>query len=235
MAKEKEPESFEFEGSKDKKKAKEIESLQSRPISELSTEEIETVLMERGIDISKEKGEKFRSEREARRNKFLQDLRNGLTMGEPQAYKGLTIRGAEYIGIYKDGKYLGDIVSDDNLTGMTDKEFQDKAYELVAKGLGKKTDEYGREKPRVEVNVDVATKKIMNQMNMILSGDNLTLQNDEMDIDLYNNGENDKIDILKIDEEKILLRITEKNGKIIEYTVDRGFFQPESRRVKLGK
>ena len=62
---------------------------------------------------------------------------------------------------------------------------------------------------------------------------NLTLQNDQMDLDLYDNGSNQKIEISKIDETKILLSITEKGGKVIEYVIDAGRFIPDSRRVKL--
>ncbi len=68
---------------------------------------------------------------------------------------------------------------------------------------------------------------------MVLSGDKLTLQNDQMDLDLYDNGDNQKIDISKIDETKVLLKITERNGKIIEYTIEKGIFLPDSRKVKL--
>jgi len=54
-----------------------------------------------------------------------------------------------------------------------------------------------------------------------------------MDLDLYDNGSNQKIEISKIDETKILLSITEKGGKVIEYVIDAGRFIPDSRRVKL--
>jgi len=228
------PEQEEF--SKQLRGMAEKENTQNHPVSELSTEEIERILSERKLRDSQEKGEKFVAERDARRNEFLQDLGDGITTGEPQTNKKASIMGAEYIGVYKDGKYLGDIVSDSNLTGITDREFQDKTYELAAKSLGKKTDTERKEnKPRVEINMDSDARKIMNQMNMVLSGDKLTLQNDQMDLDLYDNGENESIDISKIDETKVLLRITEKSGKVIEYTIDRGVFKPDSRKVKLGE
>ncbi|OGZ84304.1 MAG: hypothetical protein A2599_02015 [Candidatus Staskawiczbacteria bacterium RIFOXYD1_FULL_39_28] len=206
---------------------------ENRPISELSTEEIERILQERKNSQRREKGEEFVFEREAHRNMFLQDLGDGITTGEPQSNKKSSIRGAEYVGLYKDGQYIGDIVSEGNLTGITDREFQDKAYELVAKSLGKKVGAEREKKPRVDINIDADARKLMDQMNMVLSGDKLTLQNDQMDLDLYDNGSNQKIEISKIDETKILLSITEKGGKVIEYVIDAGRFIPDSRRVKL--
>lgn len=210
----------------------------NRPISELSTEEIERILQERKNSQIREKGEEFVSEREARRNMFLQDLGEGITTGESRSKKGEAV-GTERLGIYKDGEYIGDIASDANMTGFTDREFQDKVYNLVAKSIGRKTgSERKAEKPRVDINIDADVRKLMNQMDMVMTGDKITLQRalrgELNELDLYSNGENKKIDLIKIDETKILLRITEKTGKVIEYTLDAGHFIPDSRRVKLG-
>jgi len=219
-----------------RKMAQGAEAPQNRPVSELSTEEIERILQDRKNKELTDKSEKFISERDARRDEFLQDLGGGITMGEAQTNKKMSIRGAEYVGIYKDGKYVGDIVSDGNLTGITDKEFQDKAYALVAKSMGKPTGEERKEdKPRVEINVDDETRKLMGKMWITLHGEKLNLQYGQMEIDLYDNGDNQSIDLQKIDENRLLLRVTEKSGKIIEYTIEKGMFLPDSRKVKFGE
>lgn len=212
------------------------EASQNRPISELSSEEIERILSERKIKVARDEGEKFVAERNERRNQFLQDLGEDMSIGEPHLPK-LTVRGAEYVGIYRGGKYVGTINSEGGINGiLTDKDFQDQAYDLVAKSMGKETStERKEDKPRVKINIGSGVRELMAKNWITLDRDKLNLQYGQMELDLYDNGENEGIDLEKIDEEKILLRVTEKSGKIIEYTIDRGMFQPDSRRVKLGE
>ncbi len=172
------------------------------------------------------------SEKDARKNEMLRDLGEGITM---EAHPGE--RSGERFSIYKDGKHIGDIIADNNLGFMSDREFQDKASRLVMKSSG----EYERkeEKPRVEININSDAKKLMNKMNMVLSGDQLTLQNapqGELNLlDLYGDGDNQKIDLIKIDDARVLLRVTEKTGRIVEYTINGGVFDAGSRKVKLGR
>jgi|GEM_PF-6938048 len=216
--------------------AEQSEVSQSRPISELSTQEIERILAERKRGEAREKGDRLVDERNGRRNQFLQDLGEGLSIGEPQLPR-LTVRGAEYVGIYKDGKYIGTINSEGGINGIfTDKDFQDKAYELIAKSSGKKSE--NREKSRVEININSGVKEVMGDNGIVLVGDKMILQNatrGELNlIDLFNDGENDSIDLEKIDNDKVILRVHETGGKVIEYTIDRGHFRPESRKVKRG-
>ncbi len=167
-------------------------------------------------------------EKTKRRNEILAALGEGITM---ERHSGE--RSGERVSIYKDEKYLGDIVSDDNMIRfMPDNEFQDKVYELLYEGS--ETKENG---PRIEANIDEEAAEVMTRSGITLGSEKLTLRyhEDGLDIDLYNNGENQSIDIEKIDEKRLLLRVVEKSGKIIEYIIDNGVFVPDSRIVKPPK
>lgn len=209
----------------------------NKPVSELSDEELEKILHERKSNRVQQEREKFVSEKDAHKNEILQDLVPGMTVGEPKGNEGHS-RDEEVVGIYdKDGKFIGNIVGGSGRFGNTPRnEFQDKAWELVAKSLGRDTmPEIKREAP--EVNIDGGAKKIMGEMEVSLKGDTLYLfgGGKPEQIPLFGQGENQKIDIVKGKNElQLTVRVTEHRGKVIEYNINNGVFDFESRRVKLG-
>ena len=201
------------------------EELDNRPASELSVEELEEILRKkRGQDENSSKDETKRtneqreSDKLSRREKILKDLGDNLTA----EYHGE--RSGERAVIYRDGQYVGEVVADNNLGGLTDEELQDKVYDL----LYSKTD-----LEKMQIGADKDAEEVMANYNVILEGGKLILPDGS--IDLYNNGENESVRLEKVDDEKIRLVLTEVNGKIIEYIIDRGVFLFDSRRVRAPK
>jgi len=175
------------------------------------------------------------SEKDAHRNEILRDLGDGMHVGEPRGFNGSRQEVAR--GVYDgDGKFIGNILVADQFGDVPKNELQDKAWELVAKSLGRDTrPEIKREAP--EVNIDGGAKKIMAEMDVSLRGDTLYLfgGGKPEQITLFGEGENQRIDIVKGKNElQLTIRVTEHRGKVIEYNINNGVFDFESRRVKLG-
>ncbi len=196
---------------------------------------METEEFERFISLRKKleaelasKGEKGQGEKEIFWRECLKDLGKNITM---EVHLGE--RAGERVSIYREGKYVGDIISNNNLTGFTDKEFQDKAYDLLYGGANSEK----AEKPRIEANADEKALGVMAKTEMFLEGEKLILQRHEggLEIDLYGQGENKSVEIETIDEKRVRLVVTEKSGKIIEYIIDDGVFLPDSRKVRPPK
>lgn len=200
------------------------ENLKDSRVGDLSTEQLEKLFEDRRAKERNEKSESRRAEIDASRNKILKDLGEDLSMGEPQSKSWP--RGAECIGIYKDGKYVADVVSDSNLTGMPNREFQDKVWDLLNKT---------ESKDNFKLNIGDGVSEVMSSTGIIYNSDRTLILKDEsgdlLNIDLYNNGENASADIEKVDGTTLLLRIKEPTGKTIEYTIKSGVFLADSRRV----
>lgn len=164
------------------------------------------------------------TEKGSRREEILKDLGKNISAGEPRSEA--FIRGAEYIGIYKDGEYIGDVVSDSNLTRMSDKEFQDKVWELLEKA---------ESKDNFEFKIGDGVNDVMRDTGIVYNSDRTLILKDEagnlLTIDLYNNGENAEIGLEKVDDATILLKVKEHTGKNIEYIIKNGVFLSDSRRV----
>ncbi len=187
-------------------------------------------------EIQKEKEEKEREKMEQEkqerkkkmieeRKQILKELRDDLFLGESKSVT-CRVRGQEVLGIYGgNNEFIGNIFSDSSLFEMSKKEFQDKVCELLA---------HESEKNQFEINIDNPTKEVMTKTGIILKDKVLILKNHEkgLEINLYSNGENKSIDIEKIDDKRILLRVNERKGKIIEYIIDNGVFLPDSRVIK---
>ena len=186
-------------------------------------------------NVATEKKTEVISEKDAHRNEILQDLGDGIHVGDPKAFNGSHQEEAR--GIYdKDGQFIGNILVADRYADVPKNELQDKAWELVAKSLGRDTrPEIRRDAP--EVNIDSEAKKIMDEKEVSLSGDTLYLFGGEKPepIPLFGEGENQKIEIVKGKNElQLIVRVTERRGKVIEYNINNGVFDSESRKVKLG-
>jgi hypothetical protein len=200
------------------------ENLNDSRASDLSTEQLEKILAERMVKERKVEFENKEAEIVSERRGILKDLGEDISLGEPQT--GVTGRAGEWIGIYRGGQYLGDVVSDSHLTRMSKEEFQDKVWDL----LNKTESKYD-----FKIKIGDGVNDVMRSTGVVYNSDRTLILKDEggglLDIDLYNNGENVGADIERVDDTSLLLRIKEPSGKIIEYTIRGGVFLADSRRV----
>lgn len=141
---------------------------------------------------------------------------DGLSVGIPQEL--MRIRGSEHVGIYIDGEHRGDVHSEPPLNFDCDY-FKYTVAELLG--------------DNVEIVIDQETNQRMNQFGMMIHDQIITLTNDpEVEIDLYNNGENKKIVFISgKNPNTVLMQITEKAGTVIQYRFISGGLDDESRTV----
>ncbi len=160
--------------------------------------------------------EERRTAREERLKEF------GLTIGERRT-TGPNPRGAECFGIYKDGVHIGDVLSDSSPFVMTDVEFFSKVRDLL---------EFRK---KFTLTVGDGADGVLRNMDVMLSVDNkLSVQlesGDYASVDLYNNGGNSSVEIVKVDETSVLVRCIEPGGKVIEYPIRNGVLLVSEKRV----
>ncbi len=159
------------------------------------------------------------------RNRILQDLDPDLKIDEDKSYGG---RDGEHVTILLKGGVLGEIVSDNHLTGMDNREFQDKVFNLY-----KRFKELEKGKERTSIFIDSNAKKVMDKFRISVSGFELSLAG--TNIDLYSDGENENIKFEKINDDSILLTLEEYGGRVVSYEIVKGELLPDSRRVTMKK
>ena len=172
------------------------------------------------------KAEQRESGRLDRRNQFLSGLDVGLSVGKPVEV-GVTVRGQEVLGIYKDGKHIGNIFGDSNLEYISDKELEDKVFRLVREGS---------ESADFKLNADSLAESAMANTSVILDRDSrfLRMGRNGTKCDLYNKGENKEVNLRGIDQTSFVLEIVEStSGKVITYIVKNGVFLTDSRKVSM--
>ena len=144
----------------------------------------------------------------------------GLSIGDPAST--VVPRGEKGAGVYLNGEHKKDIYTVWGSWGK--KTLQDAVTEIMQGGPA------GSEAaPRVKIVRDSSTVEIMRNTSIDLRGDMLTDAAGN-EIDLYNGGENVRIDF-KAEGNNIIIEITEKTGDKIQYKFINGSFDPNSRTV----
>lgn len=162
----------------------------------------------------------IRSRSEVQRGREIKLNKLGLTMGEP-LNTGPRVRGAEYYGIYKDGKHIGNVVGDSPFE-MKDDEFF------------RKVGNFDVLKEKFTLTIGDGVEEVLRNAGVIMSQDNkltVRLENGSYaNLDLYNNGGNVGVEIIKKDETSVLVRCIESSGKVIEYPLRQGVIIVSERR-----
>lgn len=148
----------------------------------------------------------------------------GLAIGEAKEH--VRPRGAEALGIYINNEYKGDVFS------MPPFNFEKKSLQdEITKLLGLRM-EVGSLKTKILCSPEAQMVMTANGMN--IRGETLFLNRDRNypQIDLYNGGENARIEFSPGPQEnEVTVRITEKAGEVIQYIFANGRFDLSSRRV----
>jgi len=135
---------------------------------DLTIEELEYLLEQKKKERADRQVEGYRRKREEEFGRLLRNVGGDLSM---EAHFGE--RAGERVSIYKDGKYIGDVYSDDNLRGFRANEFQDKVYALAystgVENLGK---------PRIKLNIGEGAEDVMQRCGVLVQegGENLLLR-----------------------------------------------------------
>lgn len=189
-------------------------------------EEIKAVIRDIEYEKSREAGKKEMEGRKKELSIWLDDFNvEGLSLDSPKnAVRGIM----EQYGVYLRGEHIGDIYSDSIRFSKDD--FYSKVLEVL-KNAGVERRPGGKNEllgSRVTIKIDEKILDEITRSGVQVSGDQWTFKN--LFVDLYGKGENALVRVIEGGDGKLLMIITEKGGKVIEYDIEDGNFNLESRR-----